>query len=151
MDLGSDFSTPHLVIGLILKISKEEIGLITDVDRPLCVERSMRGGYVFQGDRILESESTGQHAGEKPNTVFLDMNSFYRVVTFQWYLTINFEKQLTWFIPPQKCKCQGNTEHKDCPAICTSHTAKSSETLLMDKGNSYPGNSNSIFHQCVVQ
>ena len=37
LDLGYYFSTPHLVMDLILKISKEEIGLITDVDQHLFV------------------------------------------------------------------------------------------------------------------
>ena len=39
---------------LILEISKEEIGLIADVDQHLFVKILMRGGFVFQGDRILE-------------------------------------------------------------------------------------------------
>jgi hypothetical protein len=58
-DLGYYFSTPNLVMDLILKISKEEIGLITDVDQHLFFERSMRVGYDFNGDRILKTDPTG--------------------------------------------------------------------------------------------
>ena len=42
-DLGYYFSTPNKVKDLILKISKKEIGLITNVDQHLFVERSMTG------------------------------------------------------------------------------------------------------------
>ena len=77
LDIGYYFSTPHLVMDLILKISREEIGLITDVDQHLFVERSMRGGYVFHGDRVLSTDSSGQSTGAKSNAVFLDMNSLY--------------------------------------------------------------------------
>jgi hypothetical protein len=44
------------------------------MDQNLFVERSMQGGYVFHGDRILETDPTGQLTGEKSNAVFLDMN-----------------------------------------------------------------------------
>jgi hypothetical protein len=47
LDIGYYFSTPHLVMDLILKISREEIGLITDVDQHLFVERSIKGGMFF--------------------------------------------------------------------------------------------------------
>ena len=63
---------------LILKISREEIGLITDVDQHLFVERSMRGGYFFHGDRILTTDPSEQNSTcVKSNAVFLDMNSLY--------------------------------------------------------------------------
>jgi len=52
-------------------------GLITDLDYQLFSERSMRGGYAFHGDRILETNLTGQHTGKKSSVVFLDMNSLY--------------------------------------------------------------------------
>ena len=77
LDIGYYFSTPHLVMDLILKISREEIGLITDVDQHLFVELSMRGGYVFHGDRVLSTDPSGQSTGVKSNAVFLDMNSLY--------------------------------------------------------------------------
>jgi hypothetical protein len=47
LDIGYYFSTPHLVMDLILKISREEIRLITDVDQHLFVERSVRGRGMF--------------------------------------------------------------------------------------------------------
>jgi len=65
LDLGYYFSTLHLIMDLILKISKEEIGLITDVYQRLFVERSMRGGYAFYWDLYLEIYPTGQSTGEK--------------------------------------------------------------------------------------
>ena len=77
LDLWLSFFKPSSGMDLILKISNTKIGLITDVDQQLFVERSMRGGYVFHGDRILETNQTGPHTGEKPNVVFLDMNSLY--------------------------------------------------------------------------
>ena len=77
LDLGYYFSSPHLVMDLILKISGEKIGLITDIDQHLFIERSMRGGFVFHGDRILETDPTGEKTGTKSNAVFLDMNSLY--------------------------------------------------------------------------
>ena len=52
LDIGYYFSTPHLVMDLILKISREEIGLITDVDQHLFVERSMRGICFSRGSRL---------------------------------------------------------------------------------------------------
>ena len=71
LDLGYYFSTPHLVMDLILKISKEEIGLITDVDQHLFVERLMRRGSVFHGVRILKTDSTEQNSTvEKSAAVF---------------------------------------------------------------------------------
>ena len=45
------FSTLHLVMDLILKMSREEIGLITDVDQHLFVERSMWGVCFSWGSR----------------------------------------------------------------------------------------------------
>ena len=77
LDLGYYFSSPHLVMDLILKISGEKIGLITDIDQHLFIERSMRGGFVFHGDRILETDPTGEKTGTKSDAVFLDMNSLY--------------------------------------------------------------------------
>ena len=77
LDLGYYFSTTHLVLDLILKTSNEKIGLISDVDRYLFAERSMRGGYVIQGDRIMETYPTGKRAAEKSNVAVLDMNSVY--------------------------------------------------------------------------
>ena len=77
LDLGYYFSSPHLVMDLILKISGEKIGLITDIDQHLFIERSMRFGYVFHGDRILETDPTGEKTGTKSDAVFLDMNSLY--------------------------------------------------------------------------
>jgi len=59
---------------LILKISKEEIGLITDVYQLLFIE-TIREGYVFNGDLILETDPTEQCTSENLITVFLDMNS----------------------------------------------------------------------------
>ena len=47
LDFGYNFSTPHLMMDLILKISVEEIYLIIDVDQNFFVERSMRGGVCF--------------------------------------------------------------------------------------------------------
>ena len=44
------FQLLMLVMDLILKISKEEIGLITDVDRHLSLETLIRRGHVFNGD-----------------------------------------------------------------------------------------------------
>ena len=41
--------TPHMVIDLVLRISKEKTSLITDVDQHLFVERSVRGGILFTG------------------------------------------------------------------------------------------------------
>ena len=61
-------------MGLTLKISKENISLITDVDQHLFVERSTRGRYVFHGDRILEADPTGQPTGEKSDAIFLSVN-----------------------------------------------------------------------------
>jgi hypothetical protein len=69
LDLGYYFSTPHLVMDLILKISNAEIGLINDVDQHLFVERSMRRGHLFHGDRFLETDPTVQRTDEKSNTV----------------------------------------------------------------------------------
>ena len=77
LDLGYYFSTPHQVMDLILRISRKEIGMITDRDQQLFVERSMRGGGVIHGDGILETDPTGQRTGDKLNVVFLDMNSLY--------------------------------------------------------------------------
>ena len=62
---------------LFLKISKQEIGLITDVVQHFFLLRSMRGECVFHGNRILETEPTGQRIGENLNAVFLDMTSLY--------------------------------------------------------------------------
>ena len=62
---------------LILKISKEEKGLITDMDQHLFAERSRRGGYAFFGDFILKTDPILQRAGEKSNAVFLNMSSVY--------------------------------------------------------------------------
>ena len=61
-------------MNLIFKFSNEKIGLITDVDQYLFVERFIRDCYVFNGDCILETDPTGQRNGEKSNKVFLDMN-----------------------------------------------------------------------------
>ena len=52
-NLGCYFSAPHLVMDLIQKISDKIIGLITDVDQHMLVERSMRGESVFHGDSVL--------------------------------------------------------------------------------------------------
>jgi hypothetical protein len=77
LDLGYYFSTPHLVMDLFLKISKEEISLITDVDQSLFVKRSMRGRYIFHGDRILETDLTEQDTGVTSVGVCLSLNSLY--------------------------------------------------------------------------
>jgi hypothetical protein len=86
LDMGYYFSTPHLVMDLILKISNVEIGLITDVHQHLFVERPMRGGYIFHGHRILETDPTVQRIGEKSDAVFLDMNSLYPLEMSHLYL-----------------------------------------------------------------
>ena len=70
------FSTPYLVMNLILKISVEEIDLIIDVDRHFSKERKT-WGYILNVDRILETNTTGQSTGEKSNMVFRDINSLY--------------------------------------------------------------------------
>jgi hypothetical protein len=84
LDIGYYFSTPHLAMDLILKISKEEIGLITDVYQHLFVERSMRGGYVFHGNRFLTTDPSGHDTGVKSNAVFLDMNSLYSSAVYYY-------------------------------------------------------------------
>ena len=71
MDLGYYFSTPHLVTDLILKISKEKIGFVTNVDQRLFLEISLRGRYIFNGDCIPENDSTDKTLDE----VLLDKNS----------------------------------------------------------------------------
>ena len=58
-DLGYYFIAPHLLLDLILEISKEEIGLITDVDNYLFADISMRGEYIFYRDIILGSLEFG--------------------------------------------------------------------------------------------
>jgi hypothetical protein len=70
LDIGYYFSTPHLVMELTLKITREEIGLITDVDQHLFVEKPMRGGYLFHGDHVLTTDPTGQDTSVKSNAVF---------------------------------------------------------------------------------
>ena len=40
---------------------------------------------------------------------------------------------------------QENLDHKDCKAVCNCHTEKSSDTLLTDRGNLYPGKLHSTF------
>ena len=47
LDLGYYFSTPHLVMDTIHKISQEEMGLITDVDQHSFVGSSMLGTIFF--------------------------------------------------------------------------------------------------------
>ena len=37
----------------------------------------MKGWYVFQGDRILKTDLTGQNIGVKSDAVFMDMNFLY--------------------------------------------------------------------------
>ena len=63
-EFGLDFwyfiSTSHLVMDLILKISNEKKGLMTDVDQHLIVIR--------------------RQTGEKLNEKFLDMNFLYPLV-----------------------------------------------------------------------
>jgi hypothetical protein len=71
---------------LTLKISEGKIGLITDVDQHLFVEKFMRGGYVFNRDHSLKTDPTGQRTGEKLNAVFLDMNSLYPSAMSHFYL-----------------------------------------------------------------
>jgi hypothetical protein len=46
----------------------------------------MRGGYVFHGNRILETDPTGEKTGEKSDEVFLDMNSLYPSVMSHYSL-----------------------------------------------------------------
>ena len=69
LDLGYYFLTPHLVINLFLETSDEKIGLITNVDQHLFVEISMRRGYIFNRDRILKTDPTGQRTSYKSNAV----------------------------------------------------------------------------------
>ena len=69
LDVGWYFSITYLVMDLILKISGAE-GLIADADQQLLAERSMRGGYIFHGDRIQETDPTGQRTGGKSNAIF---------------------------------------------------------------------------------
>ena len=71
-------------MNLILIISKEKVGLITDVDQHLFVETSMPGGYVYHGDCILKTDPTVQRTGEKLGTIFLDMNSFRPLAMFHY-------------------------------------------------------------------
>ena len=77
LDLRHYFSTANLVMDLILKLSHEKLGVITDVDQHLFLEKSMQGGYVFHGDRIMGTAATGQRTGEKSNMLYLDMDSLY--------------------------------------------------------------------------
>ena len=50
---------------LILKISKEKRGLTTAVNKNLFAEKYLRGGYVFYGNCIMETDPTGKRTGEK--------------------------------------------------------------------------------------
>ena len=72
------FSTSHLVMDLILKISYEGIGQIADVDQHLFVERSLWGGYDYNGDHILETDLTRQHTWKSRMRFFCIWNSFIR-------------------------------------------------------------------------
>jgi len=88
-DLGYCFLTPHLMMDLILKVGKEEIGVIADMDQHLFVERSTRGVYVFHRNCILVIYPTGQRTAEKSDVVFLDMNFLYRSVMSNNSLTFS--------------------------------------------------------------
>ena len=83
---GVFFSTPYLVMNLVLNFSKENIGKITDMDQHLFVKISIREGCVFHRHRILETDPTGQHTEEKLDAFFLDKKSFYLSATSHYSL-----------------------------------------------------------------
>ena len=55
LDLGYCFSTPPLVMDLILKIINEKIGRIANMNQHLSEGRSTRRRYIFHGVHILET------------------------------------------------------------------------------------------------
>ena len=58
----------------------------------------MRGGFVFHGDRILETDPTGEKTGTKSDAVFLDMNSLYPSAMSHYALPCDDYK---WLNDPQ--------------------------------------------------
>ena len=84
LDWINDFWNPQLVMDIILQISNEKIGLITDGDQQLFVGGSLTGEYFFNGDIILENYPIGQCNGEKSNVFFFYVNSLHLCSMFHY-------------------------------------------------------------------
>lgn len=70
---------------------------------------------------------------------------FNQAMEFYSYFTVSLKKKHHCGLFSSHWQYQGNLDHKDCKAVCNCHIEKSSETLLTDRGNLYPGKLHSTF------
>ena len=78
------------------------------MNKNLFVEKYLRGGYVFHGNRIMETDPTGQRTGEKFDIVFRNMNLFHMLVMSHYSLPCGNYKWLNSLCDPNfsvYCHC----------------------------------------------
>ena len=78
---------------LILKIRKEEIGLIND-GVSTYLNRGPYGESIFSRASILDTNPTGQRTVEKSKVVFLGMSSLYQLAMSHYTLSCGNDKWL---------------------------------------------------------
>ena len=75
LDAASYISLPQLSFDAMLKSTSSSIGLISDVDQHLLVEKGIRGGVSFVNSRLTRGEANPEKNGT--HLLYLDVNNLY--------------------------------------------------------------------------
>ena len=73
LDLFQYISLPQAALDIMLKTTKNELELISDSTMHFLIEKNIRGGVVFCGDRYMENDLTDS----KNDIIYVDVNSLY--------------------------------------------------------------------------
>ncbi len=86
------YSAPGLAWDAMLKMTRVQLQLITDIEMSLMIEKSVRGGMTNISHRYARSNNGHQHDPSLPTShiLYLDMNSEYSSVSLCYMLNLIF-------------------------------------------------------------